>query len=205
MLPPSAGYVSGSCPGPLERAEKPSHAKAALSVSLGFGGNNSCAAIYVGNLEAGGIFEENAHEPISEGGIFIYGAGASRANAGFDTLPEPGEIALVDEILFCRTFPSSKNASGQNFKNVYLGVSRSCFTSKSFRIWGFCLRQLLDRPWNGVRDFQVFGKLYGFRRAFADGFYKFRAQCAAVGDSGYFKCFAYNCASTAKEYLLRRL
>lgn len=199
-LPPSAGYVSGSCPGPLERAEKPCHAKAALSVSLGFGGNNSCAAISVNNLEADVNPKESAHEPISEGGIFIYGAGVSRANAGSDMPPGPGEISLVDENSLLPDIPVLKKRKWAKLQKMFISASREAVSQAKVSKFGdsVCVScstglGMVSETSRFLENFMVSDA--PLPTAFTNSVHN--APPSAI--AGFLKCFAYNCASTAKE------
>ena len=196
-FPPSAGYSEGANPEPLKAALADARAKVALSVSLGFGGNNSCAAIAKPHSFAGA----HASEKYS-GKIFVYGAGTACPNPDFAKTPLACENAelLSDGLL--SDIPPLKKRKWAKLQRMFLQAARAAAQYAGVSAFGGRTCVSCSTGLGMVEQTRKFLESVISSRertplptAFTNSVHNAPASALAL----FFKATGYNCSTTAKE------
>ena len=193
VLPPSAGYSSGASPEPIVSPQKTA-GKIALSASLGFGGNNSCAAIAKG--ESGPKSPAGA----SARRIFVYGAGGASANPDLSKPLSARSRAQLDSDSLLPDIPVLKKRKWAKLQRMFLSASRGALAAARGARLGeracvSCATGLGMASETQKFLESVLLKDSPLPTAFTNSVHN--APSSAVAEM--FGCCGYNCATTAKE------
>lgn len=193
VLPPSAGYSSGASPEPVVSREKRA-GTVALSASLGFGGNNSCAAMAKGGVRI------KSPAPAPGRKIFVYGAGSASANPDFPRPLPPGARAELDSDSLLPDIPVLKKRKWAKLQRMFLSASREALSAARGAALGerACVSCATGLGMvSETRRFLegVILKDLPMPTAFTNSVHNAPSSAAAE----MFKCLGYNCAATAKE------
>ena len=193
VLPPSAGYSSGASPEPIVSPQKTA-GKIALSASLGFGGNNSCAAIAKG--ESGPKSPAGA----SARRIFVYGAGGASATPDLSKPLSARSRAQLDSDSLLPDIPILKKRKWAKLQRMFLSASRGALAAARGARLGeracvSCATGLGMASETQKFLESVLLKDSPLPTAFTNSVHN--APSSAVAEM--FGCRGYNCATTAKE------
>ena len=196
-FPPSAGYSEGANPEPLKVPLADARAKVALSVSLGFGGNNSCAAIAKPKSFAGAPASAKY-----SGKIFVYGAGTACPNPDFAKIPLARENAelLSDGLL--SDIPPLKKRKWAKLQRMFLQAARAAAQHAGVSVFGGRTCVSCSTGLGMVEQTRKFLESVISSRertplptAFTNSVHNAPASALAL----FFKATGYNCSTTAKE------
>lgn len=193
VLPPSAGYSSGASPEPIVSPQKTA-GKIALSASLGFGGNNSCAAIAKGGTEIKSRARTEARR------IFVYGAGSASANPDLSKPLSTRPRAQLDSDSLLPDIPVLKKRKWAKLQRMFLSASRDALAAARGAKLGERACVSCATGLGMASETQKFleGVLLKdspLPTAFTNSVHN--APASAIAER--FKCRGYNCATTAKE------
>lgn len=193
VLPPSAGYSSGASPEPIVSPQKTA-GKIALSASLGFGGNNSCAAIAKGGTEIKSRARTEARR------IFVYGAGSASANPDLSKPLSARPRAQLDSDSLLPDIPVLKKRKWAKLQRMFLSASRDALAAaRGAKLGGrACVSCATGLGMASETQKFLEGVLLKdspLPTAFTNSVHN--APASAIAER--FKCRGYNCATTAKE------
>lgn len=193
VLPPSAGYSSGASPEPIVSPQKTA-GKIALSASLGFGGNNSCAAIAKGGTEIKSRARTEARR------IFVYGAGSASANPDLSKPLSARPRAQLDSDSLLPDIPVLRKRKWAKLQRMFLSASRDALAAARGAKLGERACVSCATGLGMASETQKFleGVLLKdspLPTAFTNSVHN--APASAIAER--FKCRGYNCATTAKE------
>lgn len=193
VLPPSAGYSSGASPEPIVSPQKTA-GKIAFSASLGFGGNNSCAAIAKGGTEIKSRARTEARR------IFVYGAGSASANPDLSKPLSTRPRAQLDSDSLLPDIPVLKKRKWAKLQRMFLSASRDALAAARGAKLGERACVSCATGLGMASETQKFleGVLLKdspLPTVFTNSVHN--APASAIAER--FKCRGYNCATTAKE------